>query len=197
MADKSVLLWSGGLYSTAILLNRLKAGETVYSIFVDYGQPSVEPQLIAIRRLMQVIRVDTHQYRDKVAPLIIHRILNIGVAGIGITLLGLGIGKAIQLNCDLYIGSKFTIEDEKHDSQLFSKKLAEVGAGLYVRLHFPFAEESNISEYLSYKPFPYDVYTWNCEKPVKEDSQWLPCEECFSCTRSIFGKESSNEDLSV
>lgn len=53
MRDRAVILWSGGIDSTLCLYQRLADANcsTVYGLFCDFGQQSVQAELHSIRRI--------------------------------------------------------------------------------------------------------------------------------------------------
>ncbi len=53
-----VLLWSGGVDSTAALYHYLLGGHTVYGLFINYGQLNAEKELDAVRSIMSSVRKD-------------------------------------------------------------------------------------------------------------------------------------------
>jgi len=169
----AVVLWSGGLFSTAVLVDLLKRGCVVYPIFVDYGQKQALAQVEACRDIMRYMRLDMQEQYHRCMPIRFFRINTVDEHSIMPLLFSLGMGAAKTLGgAPLYVG-QLVDDDSVRSSVSYSNTVIPFdGMSTSAAKH---------TDYFTAKAFAFDAHTFSCTDPSKVEGIWNVCGTCASC----------------
>ena len=169
------VLMSGGLDSTACAHYFRRLNHNVTGVFIDYGQPAVEPERQAVNSVTEYLEVPLTALSFKAGcefgpgEIIGRNAFLIFSAVMGLQLKRGIISLGIHANTDYYdCGEEFV--------SLISKMLGDYSSGQLV-LNCPFINQkkSFISSYARTEDIPIGL-TYSCEAGTTP-----PCQECLSC----------------
>lgn len=174
--DKNVLvLFSGGVDSTACLIHYKNLGYNIIGLFIDYGQPAATQEKRAVSEISKYLGVKTIKVHTNIKPVVEKGVFqgrNYFFLSQALLILPFPIG---VVSLGIHSGTSFP--DCSTDFISKNQSIFDIYTNGNIILDCPFINltKKDIIKVLQDSEFPIS-YTYSCEVGNE-----LPCGKCLSC----------------